>query len=285
MRKPGIKQPVDHFRTIGGYVSLALLGTWFIGTYGLYLGLVYNQIIKTHVDYSHTNAYTWPSHTLYAEGAIELLIQGSEFLRTGVDYSLCIHITFIDSWKTTMAGLVTFMSDFGQDLHTVASMIPCTHSPFVWMMRRLLLCPGYVTGLMNDSLERDVLISTVFRHVPIASRPRIDVPVYPVYAHHIEYAVRVHVVPSRHGHLPDIVSIYASYQVSYTSWYRYLLWYGYILWYICLTLTAMTTIPLYITCMTVHCVVKRYPHSLDVRIPVLLDSLKISEIEGEMKNG
>jgi len=234
------------------YGLLGLVAIWLISTYALYIGYDGTRILDAHVDIANTNAYTWSSRTIYSDGALELLLQGSEYLRSGVEYSVFVHITFLDSWTTVTSGLLTFLSDFGQGVYTVSSILPCTTSTFVWVMRRIVLCPLYITGLFEDTIEQDVLISTSFRYVSDNSRNLVDVPIYPVYTNHIDYTVRVQVVPPARGHLPDIVSISAWYRIHSASWYSVCLWYTQLILYLCLSATTLGVLLLYTTCSTVR---------------------------------
>lgn len=241
-----MQSPIRRF----GYVALFLLSAWILLTFTLYRGLDSSRIINTRVDFANTNACTWPSHTVYVEGAIELLVQGSVHLREDVDYSVFIHITFLDSWTTAMSGLVTFLSECSPGHHTISSLLPCGQSPIIWLIRHLLFCPAYVTGVVRDILERDVLITTSFRYRP---GRWIDVPVYPVSVHRVDYSLRIQVVPPLHEQLPDIVSMYASYHLtSNTSWCWTCLWYGYIICYIYITLVVLVFIGIYVFCVLLY---------------------------------
>jgi hypothetical protein len=230
-----------HFNILGAYVLIVTILTSSFLTYILYSTYVHNRRINTRVDFANTNAYTWPSRVVHKTGTLDLLIQGSEHLRSNVEYSLFIHVTFLDSWTTALSGLLTFLSDFGHGQHTVSSLVPCVDSPIVWALKHMFLCPVYATGLVTGTIEQDILLSTSFRSVLTDVYRLVDVPVYPVHIRTLDYVARVQVIPSSRGHVPDILTISAWYQPSHLHSANWTWWYLSVFLYICSIFSILAT--------------------------------------------
>jgi hypothetical protein len=233
------------------YVSLFLVTTWLVVTYVLYVRYDRSRILNVRVDFANTNACAWPLQQAYPTGSIELLVQGSNLIQRDVDYSLFIHVTFLDSWTTVMSGVITFLSDFGHGRQTIASILPITRPPFSWVATRVLLFPFFASGLYRDTVEHDILVSTSFR----LGQRLLGVPVHPVYTDHIEYVARVQIIPAVSGHMPDIVSISAWFQASSMpeTWSGTCLSYGLLLWYICMTLSTVISLSTCTTLVIMRC--------------------------------
>jgi hypothetical protein len=230
------------------YVSLFLVTTWLVVTYVLYVRYDRSRIVNVRVDFANTNACTW---SLNPTGSIELLVQGSNLIQRDVDYSLFIHVTFLDSWTTVMSGVITFLSDFGYGRQTIASILPITRPPFSWVAKRVLLFPLFASGLYQDTVEHNILVSTSFR----LGQQLLGIPVHPVYTDHIEYVARVQIIPSVSGHMPDIVSISAWFQASSMpeTWSGTCLLYVILFWYTCMTLSTVISLGMCTTLVVMRC--------------------------------
>jgi hypothetical protein len=224
---------------IGRYISFFFVLAWIIATASLHnRSHDDRRRIDTYVDIGSIDS----SHP----HALGIWIQGSDTLERHRDYYLFMHVTFLDSWTTLHAGMVTFHSDFGHGRKTVVSIFPCTQPPFIWILRRILLSPLYAFGLFQDTLHFDVLLSNTVRYTKTMS-PFVDIVVEPVRNNHIHYLVHVQIHVQRH--LPDITSVSAWYQASMTwSWYTISIWYIWYIWYICLSFITVATLVLYTVC-------------------------------------
>ena len=199
----------------------------------------YRRRIDTHVD---IGGYI-------QQDGLELWIQGSESLLINIEYCLFLRVTFLDSWATLYSGMLTFRSDFGQGKHTVVSMSPSTQPPMVWILRRIFLFPLYISGILQDTLEHNVLLSNTVRYDRNMA-PFSDHPIEPVRDKHVHFIVHVQVDVQRH--LPDVVAVSAWYQASNIYWSSVPIWYLWYLWYFGLSFTTITAIFLYVTYSTSH---------------------------------
>jgi hypothetical protein len=218
------------------YVSLLLVATWLVVTYILYTRYDRSRIVHVCVDFANSNAYN-PTNSI---GTIELLVQGSNSIQSGVDYSLFIHVIFLDSWTTVMSGVLTFLSDFGHGRQTISSFLPIARPPFSWAAKRFMLFPLYASGMFQDTVEHTILVSTSF----LKDNQVLNIPIHPVNMIHIKYVARVQIIPSLRGHVPDIVSISAWFQASREpqTWSGTCMSYGLLLWYICMTLSTVLSL-------------------------------------------
>jgi hypothetical protein len=161
--------------------------------------------IHTPITIMITDADPIPGE-LYAP--VEMLIQGSETLQPDHVYEIHLCLTFLCSWKTASAGMITLMADFGQGRSTAVSLVPYTNSPFVWVATHFLMAPLYGTGLLHDTFDRDILITTVY----MTATDYISTPIQPVSNIQTGYTVRVSLVPGKHQYAPDLVRGVAMYQ-------------------------------------------------------------------------
>jgi hypothetical protein len=218
---------------VGRYICILLVVVWIAATSWVNTSHGYQRRIDTHADIGSMG--TEPD-------ILSIWIQGSESLQSSVEYNLFAHVTFLDSWSTLHAGMVTFRSDFGDGYNTIASMLPCKQPPSLWILRRVLMCPLYVIGMLPDTFDSDVLLSNSVRYEKTMP-PFLELFVQPVRNKHVHYIVHIQV--SFHRHRPDIVAISAWYQASSASWYSVPVWYLWYIWYVGLSLTTVATLVLY----------------------------------------
>ena len=229
------EMPSGHVYVVGRYVSIVLVFVWIAATVWVTTTHGYQRRIDTRADIGSIVAQ---------QDILSIWIQGSESLQRSVDYNLFAHVTFLDSWSTLHAGLLTFRSDFRDGSNTITSILPRKHPPFIWILRRLFMCPLYVLGVMEDTIHADVLLSDRVRYEDTIP-PYWDIFVHPVCDRHVQYIVHVQV--TFHRHLPDIVSVSAWYQASSVSWYSVPVWYLWYIWYIGLSCTTVVTLVAYTT--------------------------------------
>lgn len=227
-------------------ISFTLI-VWMLSTYVLYSKYNETYIFETPVDVAHIGTSDLPS-----QQTLTLLVQGSDYIRTDVTYSLTLHLTFLDSWTTTTSGLLSFVSDMGNGVHTVSSMMPGIYPPSIWILRHLVLCPLYGMGIIQTTVEKALLLSTGFRSLrDNGPAMKLQNVFSPVADNRNEYVVHVQVTPATGGHMPDLIAVSACFHGTSRSIVDYMTWCWFIAWYIWIsTMTILvpivcTTIQLY----------------------------------------
>lgn len=131
------------------------------------------------------------------DGQMTVLVPGSSYLDPHVSYDIHLGITFVDSWTTATAGLLSIRS-----MSSSAFIRPYPYSPAIWVMWRTLMFPGQVTGLLPDTLYHEVRLSLV-------KGTTLDGDV-----------TRVSIIPT--WHMADIVSVSGNYRPSNpNNWWMY----------------------------------------------------------------
>lgn len=150
-----------------------------LSTYLVYYSLfIHGRSIETCVDI-----------VLDDDGQMTMLIPGSSDLYPHVSYDIHLGITFVDSWTTATAGLLSI-----QSMSSSTFIRPYPYSPAVWVMWRAMMFPGQVIGLVSDTLYHEVRLSLV-------KGTTLDGDV-----------TRVSIIPT--WHMADIVSVSGIYRPS-----------------------------------------------------------------------
>jgi hypothetical protein len=204
-------------------VCIGHISVWIIFTYTIVTRFLARDFttIRTHVDMINTGIYVDNTNPY---SPIDMFIQGSDELKGDTVYGLHLQITFLCSWKTITSGMITIVTDFGHGQTTAITLVPYGYSPITWATTQLVLAPAYSIGLLEDTFVRHMVLTTAF-----TLSDHIVAPIQPVYNTRVGYIARMHIIPGKHNHLPDLIDIIAIYRPSYTeSIMEFLLLWGFV---------------------------------------------------------
>ena len=204
-----------------------LVGTWIIST-DVVIQHVFHRVrtIYAHVDIVNVGTYLDQTDQ---SSPIEMFVQGSDELHTNTIYWIDLRITFLCSWKTATSGMITLVTNFGRGKQTVVSFFPYTHTMLQWWVLNLI---SLGTGLINDSFDRQLTITTDFK-----STDFISSPIQPVHNTHSGYIARVCIIPGHQSNLPDMLEAQVVYKSVETSYLWHLLMWVFIVVYAYITVT------------------------------------------------
>jgi hypothetical protein len=160
--------------------------------------------INTHVAVVNTQYYV---DQINVNGPFDLFIQGSDQLRTDITYELSLLITFQSSWTTATTGMITLVTEFDNIPPTAVSILPYAHSLFTWIANHLFLLPVHSLGLIDDSFDTKVVVTTSFQ-----LSNYISTPISAIYNTGVGYTACVHIMHTQDSHSPDVIKVIATYK-------------------------------------------------------------------------